>query len=511
MKKLNRILYSNKFFALLMLLAQIAVFVLMFVWISDYSKALFGLSTLLSAILIIIEINRTEEPTFKMTWIMLIAIFPVFGALFYIYTRGQSISRNIGDDYKKAQNANKQYLLPDEELTKALAELDRQESSFAEYLSSYGGATAYSDTAVQYYPIGERMFEDMKRELLKAEKFIFMEFFIINTASRMWNEIFDILKQKVRQGVEVRILYDGMGCIGTMPRGYNEVLRRNGIKCRIFSPIVPLLSTHQNNRDHRKIIVIDGAVAFSGGINLADEYINAKVRFGHWKDTGFMLRGKAVAGYTAMFLEMWNVNDDKTEDGGSYINASKEITTGADGFVIPFGDTPLDDVYVGKRAYLHNLDNASDYVYIMTPYLVIDNEMYESMKYAAQRGVAVKIIMPHIPDKSYAFYLARTYYRELLKAGIEIYEYTPGFVHAKMSVSDGCRAVIGTINHDYRSLYLHYECAAYMLNVPAILEMEGDFKETLGKSQQITLESLKHFNIFTRLIGHIVRLVAPLI
>ena len=470
MKKIYRLLYSNKFVAMVMLLMQIITFVAMYIWISDYSKVLFGLSTVLSAVLIIFEINRTEESTFKMTWITLIAIIPIFGALFYLFTRAQGVSMNIGDDYKNIQEANK-----------------------------------------KYYSIGERMFEDMKKELLKAEKFIFLEFFIINHTSRMWNEILEILKKKVKQGVEVRVMYDGMGCIVTLPRKYNEYLERQGIKCRIFSPIVPLLSTHQNNRDHRKIIVIDGAVAFCGGINISDEYINEKMRFGHWKDTGFMLRGEAVAGFTAMFLEMWNVNDEHIEDCGEYIQASKKYSVSTDGFVIPFGDTPLDEVYVGKRAYINNLNNASEYTYIMTPYLVIDDEMYECMKYAAQRGVDVKIIMPHIPDKKYAFYLARTYYKELLKAGIEIYEYTPGFVHAKMSISDGKKAIVGTVNHDYRSLYLHYECAAYMLNVPAVMDIERDFKDTLELSQKITLEDVKHFNIFTKLLGHIIRLVAPLL
>ena len=511
MKKLSKLLYSNKFFALIMLLLQIAAFIAMFIWISDYSKVLMGFSTLLSAVMIIFEVNRTEESTFKITWITLISIIPIFGVLFYLFTRSGAISWSINRDYNMAQEENKKYLADSEEVMKNIMLTDRLEGSFAKYLSRYGGSPAFSNTAVQYYPVGERMYEDMKRELMKAEKFIFMEFFIINHTSRMWHEVLEILRQKVKQGVEVRLMYDAMGCVSTLPRHYNEVLEKYGIKCHVFSPIVPLISTHQNNRDHRKILVIDGNVAFSGGINIADEYINEKERFGHWKDTGFMLRGDAVAGFTSMFLDMWNVYDETTVDGGQYITATSPNTVIADGFVIPFGDTPLDDVYVGKRAYIHNLDTAMDYVYIMTPYLVIDDEMFESMKYAAQRGVDVKIIMPHIPDKAYAFYLARTYYKELIKAGIEIYEYTPGFVHAKMSVSDGRRAIVGTINHDYRSLYLHYECAAYMLEVPAIIDIERDFKDTLEKSQRITLEDIKHFNIFTRLVGHILRLVAPLL
>lgn len=513
MKKLNRLLYSNKFFAFIMLLMQLVVFVAMFIWISDYSKALMGFTTALSAVLIICEINRTSESTFKMTWILLIAVIPIFGMLFYLFTRTRGVSRNIKDDYNRAKEINSKYLVQDEDIMKNISLFDKREESFARYLSKYGGSPVYTNTAVQYYPSGERMFEDVKRELLKAERFIFMEFFIINFADHIWTEILDILRQKVRQGVEVRLMYDGMGCATTLPRHYNEVIEHYGIKCRVFSPIMPLLSTHQNNRDHRKIIVVDGITAFCGGVNIADEYVNKKKRFGYWKDTGFMLQGDAAAGFTSMFLGMWNVNvgEGKTPDGGRYINVPKVYSADADGYVIPFGDTPLDDVYVGKRAYIHNLDNASKYVYIMTPYLVLDDEMYESMKYAAQRGVNVKIILPHIPDKAYAFYLARTYYKELLKAGIEIYEYTPGFVHAKMSISDGTRAIVGTINHDYRSLYLHYECAAYMMNVPAIIDIEHDFHDTLKLSQKITLEDVKHFNIFTRIIGYVMRLVAPLI
>ncbi len=511
MKRLNRLFYSNKFFALLMLLIQIAVFIAMFIWISDYSKVLIGLTTLLSAVMIVLEVNRDEEPTFKMTWITLIAIVPVFGVLFYLFTRTRTITRNISDDYHSAQDINKKYMTAGEDVMKQLALESRREYAFASYLSRYGGSPVYSNTSVQYYSIGERMFEDIKRELQKAEKFIFMEFFIINYTSRMWREILEILRQKAKAGVEVRIIYDAMGCVTTLPRHYDETLARYGIKCRVFSPIVPLMSTHQNNRDHRKIIVVDGETSFCGGINIADEYINEKIRFGHWKDTGFMLRGAAVAGFTSMFLNMWNIYGADTEDGGKYITASAENRAGEEGFIVPFGDTPLDNIYIGKRAYIHNLDNASDYVYIMTPYLVIDDEMYESMKYAAQRGVDVKIIMPHIPDKPYAFYLARTYYKALIKEGISIYEYTPGFVHAKMSVSDGRRAIVGTINHDYRSLYLHYECAAYMLDTPAVIDIERDFKDTLSKCSKITLDDIKHFNIFTRIIGHVTRLLAPLL
>lgn len=510
MKKLNGLLYSNKFFAFLMLIIQILVFAAMFK-LSGYTKLLYGASVLISAVLIVYEVNRTGETAFKLTWVLIIAVIPIFGALFYIFTRLSGVAHHLGEDYSAAMRMNRKYITQDEEVIKNIEQIGKSEGSFAKYLSRYGGSPAYSNTSVKYYSVGDTMYEDIKKELLKAQKFIFMEFFIINSADRMWKEVYEILKQKVKEGVEVRLMYDAMGCLTTLPRRYDEEIRSHGIKCRVFSPLMPLFSTHQNNRDHRKIIVVDGASAFNGGINLADEYINEKDRFGHWKDTGYKLTGTAVAGFTGLFLDMWNINSEIPEDGGKYINESAQYATSETGFVIPFGDTPTDNVYIGKRAYIHNLNNASDYVYIMTPYLVIDNEMYESMKFAAQRGVDVRIIMPHIPDKKYAFYLARTYYKELLEAGIKIYEYTPGFIHAKMSVSDGSKAIVGTINHDYRSLFLHYECASYMENVPAILDIENDFKETLKKSQQITIADLKRFKLYTRIIGHITRLVAPLL
>ena len=279
MKKLNRLLYSNKLFALIMLLLQVTAFVFMYIWISDYSNVLIGFTTVFSAVLIIIEVNRESEPTFQMTWVMLIAIFPVFGGLFYLFMRMRMVAWNIKDDYDNIHEANMLYLEKDPELEKRLDTMDRRESDFVRYLEKYGGSPAYEETTVQYFPSGRRMFDDMKRELMRAEKFIFMEFFIINTTSRMWSEILEILRAKAKQGVEVRVLYDAMGCITTMPRHYDEYLGRLGIKARIFSPIVPLISTHQNNRDHRKILVVDGECAFSGGINIADEYIGEKMRF----------------------------------------------------------------------------------------------------------------------------------------------------------------------------------------------------------------------------------------
>lgn len=512
MKKIFKLIYSNKFFAAIMLVIQLAILAAGYIWLSEYSRVFFGATSVLGAVLIIYELNREDEPAFKLTWTLLIAIIPVFGTLLYLYTRSGYISRGLGKAYKIVREKTEPYFFDDKNIINEIAAQNGNVASFVGYLHNYSGYPAYKNTSVKYYSLGDYMFEDIKRELKKAESFIFMEFFIINIQGVMWPETLEILRQKAAEGVEVRVLYDGMGCMTTLPRHYPETLRKLGIRCEIFSPIQPLLSTYQNNRDHRKLVVIDGRVAFNGGINLADEYINKIERFGHWKDTGVMLTGEAAAGFTGMFLEMWNIAAGKDDaDYGKYILASKEYPVISNGYVVPFADSPLDDVYVGKQAYIDNLNNAQKYVNIMTPYLVLDNAMFEAIKYASHRGVKVKIILPHIPDKVYAFWLARTYYPELIRAGVEIYEYVPGFVHAKVSVADGNRAIVGTINHDFRSLYLHYECATYLYEVPAIMDIENDFEETFKKCIPITMKDYEKFNIFTRLIGKALRIIAPLI
>jgi cardiolipin synthase len=513
MKKIYRLLYSNKFVAMVMLLMQIITFVAMYIWISDYSKVLFGLSTVLSAVLIIFEINRTEESTFKMTWITLIAIIPIFGALFYLFTRAQGVSMNIGDDYKNIQEANKKYLVQDEDVMKNIYQTDKNQDGFARYLSKYGGSPAYTNTGVQYYSIGERMFEDMKKELLKAEKFIFLEFFIINHTSRMWNEILEILKKKVKQGVEVRVMYDGMGCIVTLPRKYNEYLERQGIKCRIFSPIVPLLSTHQNNRDHRKIMVIDGATAFCGGINISDEYINEKMRFGHWKDTGFMLRGEAVAGFTAMFLEMWNAIKKNLPSDRSFepYLPDEPYKAVQHGYVQPYADSPLDDEQVGEEVYISMANKAEHYCWFITPYLIITDELSHALSLAAKRGVDVRIITPGIPDKKMVYSVTRSFYHQLVSSGVHIFEWAPGFCHAKMSIADDRMATCGTINLDYRSLYHHFENGCFMVDCPAVMDIKHDFRHTFSQCRDVTEKYKTGLGAHLRLGQLILRLFAQLL
>ena len=301
----------------------------------------------------------------------------------------------------------------------------------------------------------------------------------------MWDSILDILKRKVQEGVEVRFMYDGMCSISLLPYNYPKTIRKYGIQCKMFSPIRPVLSTTQNNRDHRKICVIDGKIGFTGGINLGDEYINRKVRFGYWKDTAVMLEGDAVQSLTMLFLQMWNVTELKPDQYKRYVTPMSAELHRELGFMIPYGDSPYDNEDVGEEVYFHILNHAKKYVHIMTPYLILDNEMLDTLTRAAKSGIEVCIIMPHIPDKWYAFAVAKTYYRELIEAGVQIYEFTPGFVHAKIFVSDNDTATVGTINLDYRSLYLHFECGVFIYNNPVVREIESDFLKTLEKCQRM--------------------------
>jgi len=512
MKKFLKLIYSNKIFALLFVLFQLSCIVLAII---GFSKE-YILVSFIAAILIIYEFNRDDNPTFKLTWILFIAITPIFGTFLYMFTHIEYIQRKLLAHSEELMKRNYNYLVSDLEILRELKKTDTVTWGFANYVKSASGLTAYKNTSVKYFPIGEDKWEEMKAQLKQAKKFIFMEYFIIEAYSVMWGEILDILKEKASDGVDIRIMYDGIGSLTYLPIGYNKTLMEYGIKCRVFSPVEPLFSTHQNNRDHRKILVIDGKTAFVGGINIADEYINKKERFGHWKDTAVMLKGDAVSGFTLMFMEMWdNYKHDPSDSENDIDDYNKYIVYApehnASGYILPIADTPLDKERIGKQAYIDLLYSAAEYVHITTPYLVIDNEMSEALKFAAKRGVDVKVILPHIPDKKYLFWLARTYYPDLLKAGVKIYEYIPGFIHAKMSVSDDIRAIVGSINHDFRSLYLHYECAVYMSYSDAVFDIEKDYSKTLEKCERITIEKYMKFNRFEKLLGKIIRIFAPLL
>ncbi|WP_195988022.1 cardiolipin synthase [Clostridium sp. D53t1_180928_C8] len=507
-KKVFNVIYGRILMIIAILFVQIAILGFAFMWLREDIPYIYGGFTIITAILVIYILNKKENPSFKLAWMVLLVISPVFGGLFYLFVKFQVESKLINYKLLKIIGETQQYLSQDKEVINELEEVDMQVANLAKYMVNIGGYPIYKNTDIKYFPLGEEKFKEMKEQIKKAKDFIFMEYFIVEE-SYMWNSILELLEEKVKQGVEVRFMYDGMCSLALLPYDYPESIKEKGIKCKMFSPIKPVLSTAQNNRDHRKILVIDGKVAFNGGINLGDEYINRIEKYGHWKDTAVMLTGEAVKSFTLMFLQMWNINEKNHDDFKKYISIEKEEEN-AVGYVMPYGDSPLDNENVGENVYLDILATAKEYVHIMTPYLIIDNEMMTALTYAAKRGIDVKLILPSIPDKKSAFMLARTYYPELIEAGVKIYEYTPGFVHAKIFSSDDQKAVVGTINLDFRSLYLHFECATFFYKTNVIRDIESDFQNTLKLCKNITIEDYNKLNIFYKIGGGILKLIAPL-
>ncbi len=506
--QVKKLIYSRTLMMVLFMLIQIVVLVWAYILMRHKAVWIYGAFTALSLILVIYLVNTQLNPMYKITWIMLILVFPVFGALVYFLTRLDFGTHKIRYNYQRRINESKPFLTQNQKVLERLQELNPGAASTARYLENQG-YPIYENGGVQYFPLGEDKFEALVPRLEQAKDFIFLEYFIISKG-RMWDTVLEILERKVQEGVDVRVIYDGMGNLTTLPYDYAEELRQRGIQCKIFSPIKPVLSSYQNNRDHRKILVIDGEVAFTGGINLADEYINEKERFGHWKDTAVMVEGDAVRCFTMMFLQMWGLSYQSPISYQEYLLPLRAAKHDSQGFVIPFGETPLDNENTGEQVYFDIIHQATRYVHIMTPYLILDNEMITALTHAARRGVEAQLILPHIPDKPMAFWLAKTYYKELLKSGVEIFEYTPGFVHAKTFVSDDDKGTVGTINLDFRSLYLHFECGAYFYGCEMLKDMEEDFQNTLEKCHKVTLEDCKNRPLWEKLLGFLLRLAAPL-
>lgn len=513
LKSLMRIVFGRTMIVVLGLGLQVYFVVSALLFFSNNLIYFTAASTVLSLVVLVYIINDKTNPYYKLAWVVPVMLIPIFGTVMYIFVKLELGTHMMKKRTIELVEKTSVFIPQDKETLDEISVIDVKEKNLAAYMKEYAGYPVYKNTYAEYYALGDYAFETMKRELLKAKKFIFMEFFIVERGE-MWDSILEILEQKVKEGVDVRFMYDGMCCLMLMPYKYPQRLIEKGIKCKMFSPIKPILSTVQNNRDHRKIMVIDGHTAFTGGVNLADEYINKFVKFGHWKDTAVMLKGEAVNSFTIMFLQVWNITERNEGNYEEFLKHDFLFTGDAaldrKGYVLPYGDSPFDDENVGQTVYLDILNRAERYVHIMTPYLIIDNEMTQALTYAAKRGVDVLIIMPHIPDKMYAYLLARSYYAELIKAGVKIYEYTPGFVHAKCFVSDDVRATVGSINLDYRSLFLHFECGCYFYGNSVVGEVEDDIRETLEKCELVTLEDCKRYNPVKKLVGSVLRLFAPL-
>lgn len=500
------IIFGKSTFLVLVILVEIGLFIFAMIKLFDYvSVFVVALASFTAAMLIYLA-RTSSSPEVKLSWMAIVLLLPIIGAMTYIWVHTSPGCKMEKKKIDEIEAATSHFVYDDKEVREKFS--GNGYTGTADYLKNAGKFPAFDKSDIKYFPSGEAYFESLKEELEKAEKFIFLEFFIIKEGY-MWETILDILKRKAAAGVEIRVLYDGSCAILDLPYDYPKTLAQYGIKAMMYSRLRPFVSTTYNNRDHRKIVVVDGKVAFTGGSNLADEYINLRHPFGQWKDASVMISGSAVSGFTLMFLRMWDVEAPHSHyEYGRYISSPQN--EGAVGFVVPYGDMPLGEERLGEFVYTDIINRAEKYVYIMSPYLILDGELLSAFSLAAKKGVDVRIILPHIPDKKYAFALAKSHYKQLTSYGVKIYEYTPGFVHSKVFLSDDKHGVVGTVNLDYRSLYHHFECALYMNGTDSLKEIKTDFEETFKISMPVTEETIKNEKFGTRLRGKLLKIIAPL-
>lgn len=505
-----RLLMSKYGFSIIIMLLELFLVFAAFFYFSqlvpNWLSALVIVSLYIGTILTIV--NRNMPPESKVTW-LLFAVVPVFGFLLYLMFGERRLSKK---EIQQLEKMDSMKFREDNSYDLRVELKQENKSAFGivkSLLSMDHNADVYDGTTSQYFPLGEEMFEAMLDDLRSAKKFIFLEFYIIDPGL-MWNRILQILVDKVQQGVEVKLLYDDIGCMATLPGDYTKRLRKMGIDAHKFNKVIPRMTVAYNNRDHRKILVVDGQVGYTGGINLADEYINHIVRFGHWKDGGVRLEGRAVKALTRLFLMNWYINRGEITDFDRYHFDSQRVE--GKGLYIPYGSgpKPIYKEQVGKAVYQNIINQAIDYVYITTPYLIIDYDLTEDIKNAAMRGVDIRIVTPFIPDKKLIQIVTRGAYPDLLEAGVKIYEYTPGFIHSKNVISDDELAVVGTINFDYRSLVHHYENAVLMYQTETIADIKQDFEDLFDVSKEISLETLQN-SWYQRLLKEIMQLFAPLL
>ena len=493
----------------LLLLQAFALFSLL-QWFGGLLPHYLGGTLLVTAAMMVYLLNQDMDNSVRITWLVVTALLPVLGVPLFWYTKADIGHRVLRKRLMELEGQTRAQLPQDERAVRRLEAEDPGAASLTRYLRGRGGGfPVYQNTAVTYFPGGEAKFEELLRQLETAKKYIFLEYFIIEEGL-MWGRVLEVLARKAAQGVDVRVMYDGTCEFSTLPRDYPKRLEALGIRCKVFSPVTPFVSTHYNYRDHRKILVIDGRVGFTGGVNLADEYINHVKKYGRWKDAAVMLEGEGVRSMTALFLQMWGILQQPEFE--QFLTDPIPAERAA-GFVVPYGDCPLDGERVGEMVYIDMINRARKYVHIITPYLILDGELETALRFAAERGVDVHLILPGVPDKRFAYSLAKTHYKALLSSGVKISEWTPGFTHAKVVVADGREAVVGTINLDYRSLYHHFENAVWMYGTDCIRSTESDFQSTLAQCRTVepTAHSIWQGKTLLRLTGVLLKFIAPLI
>lgn len=471
-------------------LVQISIIVLGILYIRDYYPYVYLGFLVVSIIIVLSIIANRSNPSYKIAWLVLILIFPVFGGFMYLMFGNKKMNRRSKKMVSKMNAMIEAATKKTESVLDDLARDHPDAHKQSTYIKNTTGFGPYQNCYLEYYRSGESFLATLKSEIRKAKKFIFIEYFIL-AQGQVWDSLLKLLVQKAKEGVDVRVIYDDMGSISTVPHNYDRKLQKMGIKAFAFNRFLPFLNARINNRDHRKMLVIDGSTAFTGGINLADEYFNLKSRFGYWKDNVLLIRGDAVRSMTLMFLTFWSVLSGKIEEFEPYLAKSKELKIVDTGYVQPYADTPLDDEAVGENVYLNMMGRAKKRIYITTPYLILDNEMVIAFSNAAKQGIDVRIVTPGIPDKKMVFQVTRSYFRRLIEAGVKIYEYIPGFIHQKVFLADDDFLTIGTINLDFRSLYLHFENGVWLYKSAIIQDVSADFDEILADSRLVTLADTK--------------------
>ena len=504
-----RLLMSKYGFSIAIILIELFVIFGIILYMSQIAPLVWvSLVFLVSVATVIAIVNRSMSPESKVTW-LIVTFVPVFGPLLYLMFGERRLSKK---ELKQLQELNS---IAFHENNGRQLHLQLQETDKPAYgiinalLHMDSNAEVYDQTDSQFFASGEEMWQQMLKDLKRAEKFIFLEYYIVEEGL-MWDSMLEILEEKAAQGVEVKMLYDDIGCMVTLPGDYTVYLRSKGIDAHKFNKVIPRMTVAYNNRDHRKILVIDGQISYTGGINLADEYINQIERFGHWKDSGIRIDGPATQAFTRLFLMNWYINRGEISDFDQY-HLENQTRSGS-GLCIPYGSgpKPIYQMKVGKIVYQNLINQAEDFVYITTPYLIIDYDLTEDIKNAAMRGVDVRIVTPYIPDKKLIQLVTRGSYPDLLSAGVRIFEYTPGFIHSKQMIVDDRFAAVGTINLDYRSLVHHYENAVLLYETPSIAAIRKDFEEIFEVSQEIFTDTINP-TWYQMMIKEITQLFAPML
>jgi len=499
-------LFNRRVFIILLILLQITFTAVLLTyytrlaWLRD-TLTLFSVITALHLLL------RQDKASFKLSLIFLILLFPVFGGVFYWIFHSQTNSHGLRKRLLRVEKSSEAHFRGSEAVYQQSLEHMPEARKQLRYLNINTPFPVYNNTSTEYYPSGEKMFPSLLNDLKSAKHYIFLEYFII-APGHMWDSILEILQERIEAGVDVRVIYDDVGSLPTLPPSYAKKLRAMGIRCERFNPFHPFLTSTQNNRDHRKIAAIDGTIAYTGGINLADEYIGKKIRFGEWKDSAIRLEGDGAWGLTLIFLQMWSVLSGQEEDFASYQPDPIAIKESS-GWIQPYSDSPMTGVNVGEQIYLRITEQSQRYLYITTPYLMADDNLMSALEESARSGVDVRIITPEIPDKKVVHFTSRSYYRSLIESGVKIYEFSGGFMHAKNVICDDVIASVGTTNFDFRSLYLHFECGVCLYRTDSIAEIKQDYLDTVARCREITLKDCKT-NPFLWFFHGICRIFAPL-